>query len=300
LHQDPEPRAPVAKAGIDPAYVPIAPTPLATPAPARVIAFYLPQFHPIPENDAWWGKGFTEWTNVIRGRPQFEGHYQPHLPDELGFYDLRVQAVQERQAELAKHYGVHGFCFYFYWFGGKRLLETPLVQWRNNDNISLPYCICWANENWSRRWDGLESEVLISQNHSAEDDVAFISHVAEYMRDPRYIRVGGRPLLIVYRPRLLPSAFETTRRWREWCSSNGIGEIHLAYTQSFDKVTPREIGFDSAIEFPPNNSHPPEIIPPALSPDFAGKVFDYHAFVERSRNYTRPGYEIFRSVSATL
>ncbi|WP_137819732.1 glycoside hydrolase family 99-like domain-containing protein [Pseudomonas sp. 2FG] len=266
--------------------------------PVKLICFYLPQFHPIAENNAWWGEGFTEWTNVQPAQPQFAGHYQPHVPAELGYYSLLDSAVQRRQTELAKLYGIEGFCFYFYWFGGKRLLETPIENYLKDASLDLPFCLCWANENWSRRWDGLDSEILIDQQHSPEDDLAFIAHVAQYMRDARYIRIDGKPLLLVYRPSLLPSAKETAERWRTWCRANGIGEIYLAYTQSFETVDPAKYGFDAAIEFPPNNSAPPNItnsVTP-LNEDFGATVYDWRVFVERSEKYQQPDYKLFRSV----
>jgi len=266
--------------------------------PVKLICFYLPQFHATPENDAWWGEGFTEWTNVRPAEPQFVGHYQPHIPGELGYYNLLDPAVMRRQVELAKLYGIGGFCFYFYWFGGKRLLETPIEKYLSDEGLDLPFCLCWANENWTRRWDGLDSEILIAQEHSPEDDIAFIRHVARYMRDPRYIRIDGKPLLLVYRPSLLPSAIDTAQRWRTWCRNEGIGEIYLAYTQSFESADPSEYGFDAAVEFPPNNSSVPNItervIP--MSDDFACNVYDWEAFVERSRVYKKPAYKLFRGV----
>lgn len=279
-------------------FVPLLNAPPLKAKPVRVIAFYLPQFHPIPENDEWWGKGFTEWTNVEPAKPQFVGHYQPHVPIDLGYYDLRDTAVQRRQIELAKLYGIEGFCFYFYWFGGKRLLEKPLENWLNDKSLDLPFCLCWANENWSRRWDGLDKEILIAQNHSPEDDINFIKEVAPYLRDYRYIRIDGKPLLLVYRPSLLPNALETAKRWRNWCRENGIGEIFLAYTQSFENADPAIYGFDAAIEFPPNNSSPPDVTPQVtpIRADFAGKVYDWSIFPERSNKYTERKYKIFRSV----
>ena len=264
----------------------------------KIICFYLPQFHAIPENDNWWGMGFTEWANVQPAQPQFHGHYQPHIPGELGYYNLLDSHVQRRQVDLAKLYGIGGFCFYFYWFGGKRLLEAPVQNYLRDAKLDLPFCLCWANENWSRRWDGLDHEILIQQQHSDHDDLAFIEHIAQYMSDDRYIKINGKPLLLVYRPSLLPSAIKSADRWREWCRHNGIGEIYLAYTQSFETVDPAHYGFDAAIEFPPNNSSPPDISKSVYKLDKTSGcvIYDWRIFVERSRNYKNPGYKLFRSV----
>ncbi|WP_172371420.1 glycoside hydrolase family 99-like domain-containing protein [Mesorhizobium sp. NZP2234] len=265
---------------------------------ARLIAFYLPQFHPIPENDAFWGKGFTEWTNVTRATPQFDGHYQPRLPADLGFYDLRVKDIQKEQIEIALQYGLSGFCFHFYWFNGKRVLEMPIAQFVENDAHEMGFCINWANEPWSRRWNGREQEVLIPQSHSPEDDLAFIRYVAGYFRDRRYIRIGGKPLLMVYRPGLFPSAAETAQRWRTHCREAGIGEIFLAYPQSFDSGDPAEFGFDAAVEFPPNLGRLPEISAgmPTLRSGFRGKVYDWTELLNRSRAYPQVPYTLFRGL----
>ena len=268
-------------------------------APVKLIAFYLPQFHPVPENDAFWGKGFTDWANVQAAKPQFEGHYQPHVPGELGYYDLLDWTVLRRQVGLAKLYGVGGFCFHFYWFGGKRPLEKPVKNYLRDTELDLPFCLCWANENWTRRWDGRENEVLIAQNHSAKDDLDFIKHISKYMDDSRYIRIDGKPLLLVYRPNLLPSSKETARRWREWCRSNGLGELYLAYTQSFERVDPAIYGFDAAVEFHPNMKAELLDLSRNVAPlcdDFACEVLDWRPFVEDSSQYMSPDYKLFRTV----
>lgn len=265
---------------------------------ARVLAFYLPQFHPIPENDAFWEKGFTEWTNVTRAVPQFDGHYQPRLPADLGFYDLRVKDIQKEQIEIAMQYGISGFCFHFYWFNGKRVLEMPIAQFVENEAHEMGFCINWANEPWSRRWDGRDQEVLIPQSHSPEDDLAFIEYASGYFRDRRYIRVGGKPLLMVYRPGLFPSAAETAQRWRTYCRDAGIGEIFLAYPQSFATVDPAEFGFDAAVEFPPNLGTFPEVSAsiPNLKSGFTGRIYDWAELADRSRAYPEAPYTLFRGL----
>lgn len=160
----------------------------------RLIAIHLPQFHPFPENDAWWGKGFTEWTNVTKAKPLFKDHYQPHLPTDLGFYDLRLEQTRLDQAALAKEYGIYGFCYYHYWFNGKRLMHEPLDALLQSGKPDFPFMFCWANENWTRKWDGDEEKSLISQVYSVEDDREHIRFLCkEVFSDPRYIRVYGKP-----------------------------------------------------------------------------------------------------------
>lgn len=219
----------------------------------KPIAMYLPQYHAIPENDAWWGKGFTEWTNVRKAKPRFRGHYQPHLPGNLGYYDLRQLEVMAAQAELAKAYGVHGFCYYHYWFNGKLLLQQPLEQMLAAGKPDMPFCLCWANENWSRRWDGRDHDLLIEQHYSLEDDREHIRYLIRYFRDDRYIKINGKPLYVMYRPELHPEIKNATDIWREEVRRAGFDGLYLIGVENFMKgVDPVTHGFDAAMEFAPD------------------------------------------------
>jgi lipopolysaccharide biosynthesis protein len=261
---------------------PLLQPPVRTSETPTVVAFHLPQFHPFPENDAWWGKGFTEWTNVSKAVPQFQGHYQPRLPADLGWYDLRLPDVLRQQAELAARAGVGAFCFHYYWFGGRRLLERPLDAFAEDGDVTLPFCLCWANENWTRRWDGKESELLMAQQHSPEDDRAVLEDLARYMRNPRYLRVGGRPLLLVYRPDILPDAKATVARWRAHARDIGLGELFLLCSNAFGFSDYAGYGFDGLVEFPPHAISTGEITEDVerLNAQYAGRVYHYPTVAE--------------------
>ena len=224
-----------------------------SPAPkVKALAYYLPQFHPFKENDEWWGQGFTEWSNVTRGLPRFNGHYQPHLPKHLGYYDLRVKEAMQEQIRYARAAGLHGFCFYHYWFNGKRLMEKPVNMLLENKDIDFPFCIMWTNENWTRTWDGFENDILIAQDYLEEDDIPFVQDIGRHFADERYIRIDGRPLFFIYRPGIIPNAKATIQKWRNLCQEL-LNEEPLFYmAQAFGDLDPTEFGMDGAIEFPPH------------------------------------------------
>lgn len=262
--------------------------------PIQTIAIHLPQFYPFVENDAWWGKGFTEWTNVTKAKPLFKGHYQPHLPADMGFYDLRLPQSLEDQASLAAAYGIDGFCFYHYWFNGKRLLDKPLDNMLSTGKPDFPFMLCWANENWTRKWDGNSQEVLMKQEYNHDDDRAHIRFLCEhFFSDPRYIKVDGKPFFLVYRPQLLPDLRNTLAIWQEEALRLGWNGLHLGYAQSFGINTPpAELGFDCAVDFQPNFNVAERIrIPPIhkllkrlrmrRSVHYTNNLFSYRRYVNK-------------------
>ncbi|MCP4123913.1 MAG: hypothetical protein GY751_19365 [Bacteroidetes bacterium] len=283
----------------DDSYVPLSNRHVAADESAlQLIAFYLPQFYPFEVNDKSWGKGFTEWTNVSKAVPQFRGHYQPRLPGELGFYDLRIEDVQKRQIELARQHGIYGFCYYHYWFAGKRVMEKPVQQIRANKELDLPFCLCWANENWTRHWDGGDENILLQQEHSPRDDIEFIQEIERLLKDSRYIRINGKPLLILYRPMLLPDPAATARRWREYARENDIGELYIVGVAAVSFSDYEQIGFDGLVEFPPHNikNHDISVRKTFYNLDFRGEVLDYTRAAAESLSNLNPGQKVFPGV----
>ncbi len=268
------------------------------PENPKTIAFYLPQFHPIPENNEWWGKGFTEWTNVSKAQPLYNGHYQPHLPADFGFYDLRVRETRHEQIKLAKNFGIEGFCYHYYWFSGKRLLEKPFNDMLADPNSDMPFCICWANENWTRRWDGAEYQILIAQNYTDEDDLHFIKDLIPVLKDPRYIKLDGAPFIIVYRPQQLPDPSKTVKVWREYAQSMGIEKLHLCAALTFDNTDYIQLGFDSGVEFPPHNLKGVKILNNDLrfTNSFFGSIFSYESIATHYLNKNTEHQRVFKTV----
>ena len=254
------------------------------------------------------GKGFTEWTNVSAATPRFSGHYQPHRPADLGFYDLRLAEVRAAQADLARQHGISGFCYYHYWFQGKRLLQRPFLEVLRSGEPDFPFCLCWANEHWTRSWNGRDKDVLLRQSYSPEDDIRHIRELAEAFRDPRYIRVDGKPIFLVYRVSNLPDPEATAARWRSECRNLGIGEICLLSVESVKEchVDPMKIGFDYAVEFQPDW----DLLPHPLRQTrvwrlmrrlglcsqsfFQDRVISYEAFVEKMLAKPIPSYPFSR------
>jgi lipopolysaccharide biosynthesis protein len=223
-------------------------------ADPRLLAFYLPQYHPIEQNDYVWGKGFTEWTNVTADTPRFIGHQQPILPADFGFYDLRYEDSIKEQITLAKKHGIYGFCFYYYWFSGERLLQRPLDSFLKHTEWDFNFTICWANENWTKRWDGRDNEVIIAQRYLDADPLKFITDVTPILLDPRYIKQDGKPVLVVFRASELKQPALYAKIWRDYFMTNYNLELHLVSCMSFEDTDPRSYGFDAALDFAPQSA----------------------------------------------
>jgi Glycosyltransferase WbsX len=222
---------------------------------ARLIAFYLPQYHPIAENDEWWGKGFTEWTNVAKAKPMFRGHYQPHIPADLGFYDLRVPETRAAQAELAMENGIEAFCYYHYWFGGKRILERPFNEVLRSGEPDFPFCLCWANHSWTGVWAGCPGRTLIEQVYPGDDDnIAHFNTLLPAFSDDRYVTVDGKPLFIIYDPLRIPEINRLTDTWREMAVKSGLKGIYLVGMSWIPDWNPLLYGFDAST---PKDRRPP-------------------------------------------
>lgn len=280
--------------------------------PKRVIAIYLPQFHPFKENDEWWGKGFTEWTNVSKARPRFPGHYQPQLPADLGFYDLRVPEVREQQAEMAREAGIYGFCYYHYWFNGKLLMERPLREVLESGKPDFPFMICWANENWTRAWNGAEKQVLISQEYGPEDARNHIKWLMPYLKDPRYIRIAGKPVVAIYRTTKIPDLQEMLKIWRDEAAKEGL-ELYICRFESFAEAGEQYLvdGLDAAIDFQPTSRYRVDFQKQATrfffrafdiwnSILFRGifpQIINYKKYVRFMETRRRPAYKCFPCVT---
>jgi hypothetical protein len=305
-HRDPAPESPAAgpyravrtwgRRG--PRFEPPAPPVSGEPA-ALLLAFHLTQYHRIAENDAWWGEGFTEWTQLARGQPRFEGHYQPRIPGRLGFYDLSDPSALRAQADLARAAGIGGFVFYYYDFGGRRLLEKPLELFLAHPDIDIGFCLMWANENWTRRWDGAEDKTLIAQNYDEADEARRAAVLARHFSDSRYIRLEGRPLVMVYRAGLVPDAAAATARWRR-LFAEGFGENPLfIMAQTFEDVDPRPLGFDAAVEFPPHKLTRglPQIYEhlEIFDEDYEADAFAYDDLVAASLTEDPPAFPLIKT-----
>ncbi|MBA3743436.1 MAG: glycoside hydrolase family 99-like domain-containing protein [Sporichthya sp.] len=245
------------------------------------MAYYLPQFYPIPENDAWYGAGFTEWRNVAQARPFFQDHYQPRIPADLGFYDLRVREVREQQARLATQHGIDAFCYYHYWFHGTRPLSRVIDDVLDNGAPDIPFCLAWANENWSRHWDASQHEVLLKQTYSAEDEVEHGRFLLRAMSHPRYLRLAGKPLLFIYRVQTIPDPKGTIDRWRQYWRSAGLGEVRIVkFDTHGDFNDPAGYGADTAAQFLPHGLNPtvPRIKKSGCSPN--NFIYSYEQTME--------------------
>ncbi len=273
--------------------------------PVRALAFYLPQFHPTPENDQWWGTGFTEWANVVRAKPLFEGHRQPRLPTELGFYDLRVPEIRHQQATLAKDHGLHGFCYYFYWFHGRRILERPIDDMIADSTYDFPFCFFWANEGWTRTWTGKGEDVLIEQRYSEADAHALADYLVGIFGDNRYITIDGKPVFVVYHPVQIKLWPTYAAILRQRAKEAGFPDIYLCMVRkTVRQADHRDFGCDAAIEFPPsmtpdiaiNRDRAKAKFGTSMQPGFDGDLRLYGHLMRNMSRADYPGQTVHKTV----
>ena len=268
----------------------------------KIIAFYLPQFHTFPENEKWHGRGFTEWTNVTKTIPQYTGHHQPQLPVDVGFYDLSTDKVMYRQIELAKKYGISGFCFHYYWFSGKRLMERPIFNYLNNKDLDFPFCLCWANENWSKRWDGGNTDLLMEQKLQDGDDEKFFYDILPFFKDDRYIKINNKPVLIIYRPHLftLERIEKFVKTIRKLAKENGYEDLYLINAKSFGYCwKPEKYFMDAMVEFPPleiKHLLKEKDLNCYVNKYFAGNVYNMHDYINNKKFLYDADYKLFKTV----
>jgi lipopolysaccharide biosynthesis protein len=260
---------------------------------ARIVPFYLPQFHPVPENDRWWGAGFTEWTNVTAARPVYEGQHQPRLPRDLGFYDLRLDAVRRTQLSLANECGIAGFMYYYYWFAGKRLLDGPIEALARSE-LPQPFCIMWANENWTRRWDGRESDVLIAQDYEHVPTDGFVDDILPLLADDRYMTIDGRKIVAIYKAAQITELADVVASWRKRASEAGVGELFILNVDFGSEPhrlegPPAHYGLDGSLGFPPHNNLWQWLPHDGLQvdPRFQGNILSYEALAEDAEERLR-------------
>jgi lipopolysaccharide biosynthesis protein len=275
---------------------------------ARILPFYLPQFHTVPENDRWWGDGFTEWTNVTAAQPTYEGHYQPRFPRDLGFYDLRLDEVRRAQYTMSMDNGIAGFMYYYYWFAGKRLLDAPIEALVKSD-IPQPFCIMWANENWTRRWDGRESDVLIAQHYESVPADDFIDDILPFLSDERYMTIDGRKIVAIYRPAQIPDLAGVVATWRKRARAAGVGDLFVLNVDveaEFHGLegTLASNGLDGSLGFPPHNHlySPLQHEGLGVDPRFRGNILSYEALVKAAEQTLRSRLEpeLFPGVMAAF
>jgi hypothetical protein len=257
----------------------------------RPVAFYFPQFHAIPENDEWWGRGFTDWVNVKKAKAQFRGHYQPRIPLGGRYYDQSEKDVIAWQIELAKAHGLYGFCHYHYWFDGKQLLETPTNIFLDSKELDFNFCLAWANETWSRRWDGRDHHILVQQTHIPDKDrwLAHFRYLIKAWSDERAIKIDGKPVFLIYRAHRIEKIGEMFDFWQDMAVREGLKGLYFIAIKQYEFPVPDVLKyFDAVVNFQPFEA--------IYSPDFPDQKVIQKGFIQRFRILPEKALDILRSM----